>query len=599
MHSADSQSSQDVVRSRVQRLAPWILPVFLLIGFGPLLVRFFSNLWMFEIHRFFPMALLGAWVLAWRGLRETRTPLTAGAPLITALLTLLALALLTASSLLWSPWLGMVSFLTGLAATAWWIGGSGLSRALLPAWIMLFTVIPPPLRLDARLALALQQWAVAGSNRILDLLAVPHLRSGNILEIPGQRLLVEEACSGINSVLFMTAACVFYAMWRRRSLFFLIILYVLTIGFVLFGNLVRITSGAWLLFNYRIDLFIGWRHELLGLVLTASYFAFIVVADALLHKYSETRTPSDSPVKSSPEVMTDGNSVSLKELLSSPFLTKRLMVLGGFLLLLCLLQLFQAWNFSTITHERRINPAQMDGTAKFTLPPDIGLWVRRSEEKPVPKKTAFEDGVYSHIWQYERKGLIATISLDYPFFDYHDVRICYNGSGWDVDTSKVLKVSETRDKIPGMEVLLSKENGQKGTLLYSTVDQNGKWLDETGHKGTLYDKHGRAFEGGFMQRIAYRLNSPVNTDEGTVNYRIQLLAVAQGGLDSQQLSDVRTLFEDARKLLTEQFVIHPKEKKGTGEVDIISGEMLSSPVNNAPPVLPSIQKSGFGSSSFK
>ena len=100
-------------------------------------------------------------------------------------------------------------------------------------------VLPPPLRLDQRFALQLQEWATEGSSRVLALLGVPHLLSGLLIEIPGQRLLVEEACSGINSILFMTSACVFYAMWQRRGLFFLATLYALTIGCVLAGNLVR------------------------------------------------------------------------------------------------------------------------------------------------------------------------------------------------------------------------------------------------------------------------------------------------------------------------------------------------------------------------
>jgi exosortase/archaeosortase family protein len=98
--------------------------------------------------------------------------------------------------------------------------------------------------------------------------------------------LVEEACSGINSVLFMTSTCVFYAMWRRRSLVFLAVLYALTIGCVLAGNLVRITSGAWLVFNWDIDLFSGPRHEALGMGLTAVYLGFIVAAEAVLGRIS-------------------------------------------------------------------------------------------------------------------------------------------------------------------------------------------------------------------------------------------------------------------------------------------------------------------------
>ena len=586
-----------------------MLGALFLIGFGPLLFRFFANLWKYEVHQFFPLALAGSGALAWRGLSELKRPLPEGSRGITAILTLLFLALLSIATLIYSPWMAVAAALIALAAAAWWLGGLPLTRALLPAWIMLLTVIPPPLKLDARLALELQHWAVAGSSRVLALLAVPHLRSGNILEIPGQRLLVEEACSGINSVLFMTAACVFYVMWQRRSLLFLIVLYVLTIGCVLTGNLIRITSGAWLLFNYQVDLFTGWRHETLGLVLTAAYLVFIVAADALLGRlfprmaaFSLQRKPF-SRTAPAPTVNVPKSSTSLlQELLGGHQFRGGIIIVTLLLALLGSLQIVQLRNNSRqVVHERRINPKQMDGSAKFSLPPEIAGWTQRSEAKPVPKKTAFEDGVYSHMWQYEKGGLTAMISLDYPFFDYHDVRICYVGAGWTVKESKLQSAKDSKDQIPGMEITLEKENGLKGELFYSTVDQFGKWLEETSQRAA-YDAQGRAFEGGLLNRVAYRFSqqqSPVTDD--TLNYRIQLLASSQGGLDSQQQRQASKLFQEARLLLAEQFVIHPPERKPSaqdGKVRILSeGEGASR--GSAPASLPSMQKSDIGGSSFK
>ena len=598
--SVDSQSW------KYPALAPWMMGALFMIGFGPLLFRFFGNLWKYEVHQFFPLALAGAWALAWRGLSEVKHPLPEGSRGVTVTLTILFLAFLCIASLIWSPWMGVAAALIALAAAAWWLGGIPLMRALLPAWIMLLTVIPPPLKLDARLALELQHWAVAGSSRVLALLAVPHLRGGNILEIPGQRLLVEEACSGINSVLFMTAACVFYVMWQRRSLLFLIILYVMIIGCVLIGNLIRITSGAWLLFNYQVDLFTGWRHETLGLVLTATYLIFIVAADALLGRlfprlaaFSLLRIPSS---QTAPATSPKSSTPLLQGLLEGHQLRGGIIVVALLLVLLGSLQFVQLKNNSKqVVHERRINPKQMDGSAKFSLPREIAGWTLSSEAKPVPKKTAFEDGVYSHVWMYEKGGLVATISLDYPFFDYHDVRICYTGSGWTVKESRLQSAKNSKDQIPGMEVSLEKENGLKGDLFYSTVDQFGKWLEESSQRAA-YDAHGQAFEGGLLNRVAYRFSqqqSPVT--EETLNYRIQLVVSSQGGLDTLQHAQAAKLFQEARLLLAEQFVIRPAEHKPSaqdGKVRIFSaGEGATH--QSAPVSLPSIQKSDIGGSSFK
>jgi exosortase/archaeosortase family protein len=211
----------------------------------------------------------------------------------------------------------------------------------------------------------LQEWATAGSSLLLGLLGIPHLLTGLIIEIPGQRLLVEEACSGINSVLFMTSACVFYAMWQRRSVLFLGLLYALTIGCVLAGNLVRITSGAWVLFHFQIDLFAGWKHEALGLVLTGFYLGFIVVADTLLGWVFTSKTRyRTTEADEKPEPVLAGWSFSG----GIRFVTVLLAILGA-------VQLVRGWDFHfRKENARRINPAWMDGSAKFTLPQEIDGW---------------------------------------------------------------------------------------------------------------------------------------------------------------------------------------------------------------------------------
>jgi hypothetical protein len=243
----------------------------------------------------------------------------------------------------------------------------------------------------------------------------------------------------------------------------------------------------------------------------------------------------------------------------------------------------------------------MDGSARFSLPPEIAGWTLNSEAKPVPKKTAFEDGVYSHMWQYQRGGLVATISLDYPFFDYHDVRICYTGNGWTVKESRLQSAKDSKDQIPCMEVSLEKENGLKGDLFYSTVDQFGKWLEESSQRAA-YDAHGRAFEGGLLNRVAYRFSqqqSPVAED--SLNYRIQLVASSQGGLDTLQHAQAAKLFQEARLLLAEQFVVRPPEPQDSaqdGKVRILS-EGEAGAHQSAPVSLPSMQKSDISGSSFK
>ena len=543
-----TESTSDVRYARP--LTPTILGLIALAGFGPLLAQFFYNLWQYDTYQFFPLALAGAGFLAWRGLQEVQRPLKSGSAWLQFPLTLAVLGLLGTASVLWSPWMGAAAFLLALLATAWWVGGWRLFKKTFPAWLVLLTVLPPPLKLDARFALMLQEWATVGSSRVLGLLGVPHRLSGTIIEIPGQRLLVEEACSGINSVLFMTSACIFYVLWRRRSVVFLVIVYAFTIACVLAGNLVRITSGAWILFNYQIDLFAGWKHEAIGLVLTATYLGFIILADAILARILiDRRVQREQPqVDKDAEPILDG--IYLK--FGCKFLAIVLVFLGA-------VQLVRGWDFhSTKEKTRRINPAWMDGSAKFSLPQEIDGWRLISDARPVPKRAAFEDGVFSHIWQFEKGGARATISFDYPFFGYHDVTVCYNNAGWVIDGRKLQRASTENNMIPSMEVVLTREGGLKADLLYSTVDETGAWLEEPG-KRSPYDEKGKPLrEGNLSARLTHRMRQMPYANEAyddAINYRIQILAAARGGLGTEQRRQVERLFRLARVLIAEQFIV--------------------------------------------
>lgn len=514
-----------------------------LAGFGPLIIQFFFNQWKQEAHQFFPLAVAGGALLAWRGCCEVKGPLEPGTRWIVVPLMLASLAVLFLASLSWSPWMGVAALLICLAATAWSLGGPALVRALAPAGLVLATILPIPLKMDEWLALTLEQWAVAGSSWALSLLGVGHVLMGNVIEIQGSRLLVEEACSGIVSVIFMTSACVFYAMWRRRSLPALLLLWVVTIACVLAGNILRITSCIWMLVNRGLNLFGGWQHETIGIVFMLAYLLCIVLAEAAI--------PRRAARSSGGADRNDWRSI--EELLLGGllfrggvrFLAVALAVLGG----------LQIVVFAQRAHPRiHVNPREMDGSAKFFLPEEIGGWHRVSSPIPASIRTPFEDGVYSHVWVYERDGIAASVALDYPFFNYHDVRVCYHMSGWNIAKSTL-----HADGIPCMEVSLLGKDGGSGVVFFSTVNESGGWLDEEKH---LYYEGEGASEGagGVRQRLFNRVTAiPFfqQLAEVGVTYRIQLLARSGRGFSGSELRQLQKLFEEGRGLLVKQFVKAP------------------------------------------
>lgn len=90
--------------------------------------------------------------------------------------------------------------------------------------------------------------------------------AGNVLEFPGKRLLVEEACSGVQSLFAVVAAMAAYLVWQRRPWSIAALVLPAAVAAALVMNLARVTAIALAQHGLGLDLSGGWPHEALGTV---------------------------------------------------------------------------------------------------------------------------------------------------------------------------------------------------------------------------------------------------------------------------------------------------------------------------------------------
>ncbi len=492
-------------------------------GFGPVLVLFFLNLWGRPHYQFFPLALAGAGFLAWTRSQAMPQPLAPGNPWIIALVLGTSGLLLGTAGMLWTPWLGSIAAFLMLAGVIWWLGGAAGLRAYLPALLLTLTIIPPPLKLDTELTMHLRSLAVICSGRLLDLLGVVQHTGGNVIEVPGHRLLVEEACSGINSVLFMLATCLFYTLWKRRRPVRILVCLTLTVGFVVMGNIFRITVGGWLQYKFHVDLLTGWPHEVLGLVLVVTYLGLIFSLDRLLTFLLLPATASVKPVIApTPPV---------------PKATVRIAPRWGQVAAVSFLVVGLAgaavgWKRHQGALSLTAKSALRAGAA-FTMPEKLLEWQRLSRDVATGH-TIETTGISSHQWQFQKGNLQVTLGLDYPFSGCHDVGVCYIKSGWKFSQQRQRDAMGT-DKLPIVEVQMTKDGVQHGYLLHGTVDEQGHWLQLPGFG-----------DGNLKSRFA--------TVKGTepTTYRVQLLAVRYVALSPEERQQVEAFYEAARRVMWQQ-----------------------------------------------
>lgn len=512
------------------------------LGYAPLLALFFVNLWGRPHYQFFPLALMGAAFLAWTRLGEVPRPFEPGDHRLTALLVAASFVFLAAATVYWSPWLGGIAALIGLVSLVWWRGGKRLMTAMLPMLLLVLTVIPPPLSADTRLIERLRVLAVGWSSRLLDILGVTHALSGNVIELPGTKLLVDEACSGINSVLITLAACLFYGLWRRRSAIHILICLTSTLSFVLLGNLARITLGAWLKFRYSIDILSGQSHEVAGLVLFVSYLTMILSMDQLLVFLTSPVKSRRQPVETPPVAAGAGEPKPVA--MGIPRSWSR--AAGYAFALLGLMDLGLGWNhYRQSRTEAALPKSALRQGATFAMPEQIGNWKRLNTEVP-PLQKIETRGVSSQIWHYRRGDTLASLAIDYPFQGYHDVTLCYTLRGWDVLDQRTRGTQATNASPPFAEVRMQNHLGLHGALWFSAVDEHGRWLSGPGLNPSLKDS--------FLER--FKLASL----NDSVTYQVQVLSTGFNPLRPLEREQVRQFFEEARAMLRRQLFEQMRRK---------------------------------------
>ena len=415
-----------VQRRSVGSAAPQIVVA---VAFAPAVVAYFARLSSLEHYQFFPFALAGAALLARRAWKEplVASPTSRG---LWIAATSIALGLLAASVVLQSPWAGYAGSLVMLTASLYGVGGRANVARFLPAIVMLLTVLRPPLSLDATLIAGLQTVTAQLAGVALDVFNIIHVRAGNVIEIPGRRLFVEEACSGVNSLFSASACTIFYLLWSRRHAFVAGVLLLCVPLWVVAANAGRIAIVAWLRSRWDVAADEGMLHDALGLVVFAVAMLLILSTERLLTFYAAVLPPS---AETETHIVVNSASFPVNEspaTHSLPWLVPA--AAAGLLLLLQLPSLAR--------EVREFSPGDVEPLADFGddfLPDRSGDW-KRAKHELIERRRSSAFGQYSQVWFYENRQDRLTASLDYPFVGWHELPECYTAQGWTIMSRNIV-----------------------------------------------------------------------------------------------------------------------------------------------------------------
>jgi len=157
-----------------------------------------------------------------------------------------------------------VGAIAGIAARLW--GSGGLRALALPVALLLF-MVPLPQTLLGPFILKLQLWVSGVGVEILHRAGFSVLREGNVVLLPGgESLFVDEACSGITSIVTLLPLGVVLGWLSLRTTSARVLLLIGVVPLAMLGNLVRVLATVVAARSYGVErVTSGALHDAAGL----------------------------------------------------------------------------------------------------------------------------------------------------------------------------------------------------------------------------------------------------------------------------------------------------------------------------------------------
>ena len=494
----------------------------------PMLLSYFSTLWNYEHFQYYPFALL-ACVLLFRSRvdwqRISLTPLSIG-------LLVIDLSLLLCSCVVGSPWVAALGCSFCVAALAFSSIDARTRRRPWELGLLFLAVVRPPGGYDVQIVQKLQLITSRVASGILDQMEVLHTRSGNLIELSGKRLFVEEACSGVQSLFAIIFIALLVIAVQRRGPLHAFILLIVAPFCAIPMNIARIVTIAGAFDWYQVDLSSGTSHAVLGYALLGAAAILILSADRTIQFLS---TPiSDNWVGATSKSIDRNKLIQLWDkywgTTSVAKVRSRALSRGPLLTSAVVAVLMCGWQCVSLfaASQPTIRVTQPIFSA-VTLPEHFSEFALDKREVEERSRSA-NQGHFSERWRYRDGANEVVVASDYPFTGWHHLEVCYTGLGWQVE-SRDIQAGDW----PSLIVRFSKPTGEQAVLLYSMFDASGEPLKPKSLDDPVATMTERFLRRGNWDRTAW------------TTYQVQLFHTSSSPVND--LADFQSIHEQSREAI--------------------------------------------------
>ena len=231
--------------------------------FWPALVSLW-NQWMEDPDFSHGIVIVGVSAALLYAKREELGSLTARRSLVGLGFLILCLLLYAAGHRTMTRVVERLALWGAIVGSLWFLLGARFLLARPFPYFYLLLCIPPPFFILSPVRLALKSFATRLSCDALVRMGIPAIPEGNVLTIGECHLEVADACSGIRSLMAVTATAVLLAYILRMGVWKGALLTATAIPITVLVNALRLVVVAVALTSFQIDLTSGWPHDMVG-----------------------------------------------------------------------------------------------------------------------------------------------------------------------------------------------------------------------------------------------------------------------------------------------------------------------------------------------
>jgi exosortase A len=182
------------------------------------------------------------------------------------------------------------SLITAIAGLSLYLFGKGVTRKILFPLCFLVFMVPLPRVLIIHISFKMKIFAAQVGTEIINLIGLKAVRAGSIVNLPNTSITVGNPCSGLRSLISLTALGAVYAYLAKVSLSKKLTLFAASIPLALISNIIRIILVLLVAYVYGAEVATGKFHDFSGFLLFVFALAGLMLVGRLLSCRKEKET---------------------------------------------------------------------------------------------------------------------------------------------------------------------------------------------------------------------------------------------------------------------------------------------------------------------